>query len=139
MEDIPPGLVPAVGRRSVDRLVQRDVGGEPLLVRGDEVDPLLEELGVGRRESLVGGVVDENNGPGGGGEEGDGFVGEGEGGGGGGREVVGPGGEVERGVVFGDQGLGGAGDEDGVELDGGVAGGVAGELVDEGLADTTGT
>ena len=43
-------------------------GGEGFFVRGDDTDAGVEEVGVGVGEGLIGGVVGEDGGAGGGGE-----------------------------------------------------------------------
>lgn len=125
----------ALSRGGEDILPEGQVGGEPLLVGGDDGDALAEEDGVGGGEGGVAGVVDEDGAAGRRGEVvGDFFSGEGAG--------LGQGGGCAGGLPFrggdagavgggrGEEGLGGAGEED--EL-GGV--GETGELVQEGSAD----
>ncbi|KAB8241859.1 hypothetical protein BDV35DRAFT_384531 [Aspergillus flavus] len=118
-------------------LPQGEVGGETLLVGGDDGDALAEEDGVGASEGEVAGVVDEDGATGGRGEVGGNFV-DGEstrfdqgGGLNGGFPVCGgDGGGIGRCRRL--EGLAGAGEED--EL-GGV--GETGKLAQEGCAYTS--
>ncbi|KAE8141165.1 hypothetical protein BDV38DRAFT_268823 [Aspergillus pseudotamarii] len=129
------GLALCGGSKNV--LPQGEVGGETLLVGGNDGDALAEENGVGAGEGEVAGVVDENGATRGGGEVGGNFV-DGEsarfdqGGGlnGGFPVCSGDGGGVGRCRRL--EGLAGAGEED--EL-GSV--GETGKLAQEGCAYTS--
>lgn len=50
----------ALGRGGEDVLPEGEIGGETLLVGGDDGDALAEEDGVGGGEGGVAGVVDED-------------------------------------------------------------------------------
>lgn len=113
----------------MDRGPEIHAAGEGFFVGRDDADAVMEEGGVGFRDGLAAGVVDEDALGGEFGEEGE-RLGEGEGGGGGCCEVLRPGLEGEGGgAVGGAEGFGGEGDED--EGDVGVFVGEGGELGEE--------